>query len=857
MSPSFRRPAPYREQVSDKLVLTGISPPGFFLWTWLKILIWLGLGAFNVAALTALALYVKFSQGLPSIPTVADYRPPLLSELRGADGRVLAEFFTERRKLLSYDKIPRRLIQAFVASEDKNFFDHGGFDPRAIARAAFQDAIGYHIRGASTITQQTAKSILITAFGEKEATARKLSRKIKELILSRRLESHLSKEEILYLYLNHVYLGHHAYGVQAASENYFHKEPADLSLAEMALIAGLPQAPSRYSPFAHPEEARRRRAYVLGRMAENRMITEDERRVADASPVKVYQMEDVFHDRAPFYAEQIRRDMVKRYGEERLLTGGLQIDGTLDLDKEHLAQGALLRGLMRVDKRQGYFGPLAELTPAQSAKLLDKVAADMGEHGLLDGEYYIGVVAALEKDGKSARIQIGNRTAILPLAGSRWARKPNPEAYYTSSLIESLKAPLKVGDAIVVRGVSYEQLTKDVAELGPELRKTIPTGVSLVTLEQDPRLQGAMISLDPISGYVVSLIGGYDFDASEFNRAIQSCRQPGSAFKPIVYSKAIDKLNWTMSTTLVDSPIVFDDPNTKKVWKPENYETDFKGDIPLRVALINSMNIPAVKTLAAVGPHDVAQWAHLLGITSKVNEDLSIALGSSCVSLWDLTQVYALFDRMGQRVHPLIIRKVVDRDGRTLEDHTAPADTWAPLSDRIAGGYAKAISDPEQVVDGTTAFLMTHLMQEVVQMGTGAEASKLGKPAAGKTGTTNDSFDTWFMGFTHDLVTGVWLGYDSPIIPLGKYENGGRAALPIWLEYMEKALEGRTQPGFEPPDPGDVQWAWVDRHTGKPLKPNQGNGIREPFRRGTGPGHDDLVNGPRPVSSTALFTMPN
>jgi penicillin-binding protein 1A len=366
-----------------------------------------------------------------------------------------------------------------------------------------------------------------------------------------------------------------------------------------------------------------------------------------------------------------------------------------------------------------------------------------------------------------------------------------------------------------------------------------------------------MISLDPISGYVVSLIGGYDFDASEFNRAIQSCRQPGSAFKPIVYSKAIDKLNWTMSTTLVDSPIVFDDPGTKKVWKPENYETDFKGDIPLRVALINSMNIPAVKTLAAVGPHDVAEWAHKLGITSKVNEDLSIALGSSCVSLWDLTQVYALFDRMGQRVHPLIIRKVVDRDGRTLEDHTAPEDTWAPLRDRIAGGYAKAITPPDQVIDGTTAFLMTHLMQEVVQMGTGAEASKLGKPAAGKTGTTNDSFDTWFMGFTHDLVTGVWLGYDSPIIPLGKYENGGRAALPIWLEYMEKALDGRTEPGFEPPDPGMVQWAWVDRHTGKPLKPGQGSGIREPFRRGTGPGHDDLVNGPRPVSSQALFTMPN
>ena len=840
--------------MSDRLALTGLRPRGSVFWPLLKGLVWIGIGATNVALIGALALYVKFSQDLPSIPTVADYRPPLLSALRDTDGRELAEFFQERRKLLPYEKIPKQLIQAFVASEDKNFFDHGGFDPLATARAAFQDAIGYHIRGASTITQQTAKSILITAFGEKEATARKLSRKIKEFILARRLEASLSKEEILYLYLNHVYLGHHAYGVQAAAENYFHKEPAELSLAELALIAGLPQAPSRYSPFSHPEEARKRRGYVLRRMVDNRMITEAQRVEADALPTKVYPMEDVFHDRAPFYAEQIRRDLVKRYGEERLLTGGLRIDGTLDLDKEHAAQTSLLRGLLRVDKRQGYFGPLAELTPKQSAKLLDQVAATMGSKPLVDGEFYVGVIASISKDGKAARVQIGNRTATLPLGGSRWARKPNPEVTYTGAMIESLKKPLKPNDAVVVRATNYQDLTKD---LDGEAKQTIPTTGHLVTLEQDPHLQGALISMDPSTGYVLSLIGGYDFDASEFNRAIQSCRQPGSAFKPIVYSKAIDKLNWTMSTVLVDSPIVFDDPSTQKVWKPENYETDFKGDVPLRLALINSMNIPAIKTLAAVGAKDVAAWAHTLGISSKVNEDLSIALGSSCVSLWDLTQVYALFDRMGQRVHPLLIKKVVDRDGRTLEDHTAPSDPWAPLADRLAGGYAKSLAAPEQVIDETTAFLTTHLMREVVQMGTGAEASRLGKPAAGKTGTTNDSFDTWFMGFTHDLVTGVWLGYDSPTLPLGKYENGGRAALPIWLEYMEQALKGRSQPEFLPPDPEEIQWVWVDRHTGKPVAPGQASGIREPFRKGTEPGHEAAENGPKPVSTSALFTMPN
>ncbi len=844
---------PYKERVSPGLTLMGIDPPYGFFRRALGILCVLGFGALLAGALVVFALYVKFSQDLPSIPTVADYRPPLLSELRSSDGRVLAEFFDERRKLLAYDKIPKKLIQAFVASEDKNFFDHGGFDPLAIARAALQDAIGYHIRGASTITQQTAKSILITALGEKAGTARKLSRKVKELILARRLEARLTKEQILYLYLNHVYLGHHAYGVQAAAENYFHKEPRDLSLAEMSLIAGLPQAPSRYSPFAHPEEARKRRAYVLKRMAENRMITEVEHQTADAAPVKVYTMEDIFHDRAPFYAEQIRRDMVRRYSEERLLTGGLRISGTLDLDREHTAQAALLKGLLRVDKRQGYFGPLANLAPKDSKRLLDRVAASMGNKGLVDGEYYVGVVSAVEHNGQSARVQIGNRTATLPLAGSRWARKPNPEAYYPSSLIEDLHKALKPGDVIAVRALTYDDLIK---ELDPEAQKTVPHAASLVTLEQDPRLQGALVSLDPHTGYVVSIIGGYDFDASEFNRATQACRQPGSAFKPIVYSKAIDKLNWTMSTVLVDSPIVFEDPTTKKVWKPENYETEFKGDVPLRVALINSMNIPAVKTLAAVGPHDVAAWAHKLGITSKINEDLSIALGSQCVSLWELVQVYALFDRMGEKVHAMTIKKVVDRDARTLEDHTAPEDPWAPLADRLAGGYAKALTPVEQTIDGTTAFLTTHLMREVVQMGTGAEAARLGKPAAGKTGTTNDSFDTWFMAFTHDLVTGVWLGYDSPTMPLGKYENGGRAALPIWLEYMTSALAGREQPEFDPPDPDDVVWAWVDRRTGKPMPPGVGGGIKEPFRKGTEPEAVE-TGAQKPVSSSALFTMPN
>jgi penicillin-binding protein 1A len=307
-----------------------------------------------------------------------------------------------------------------------------------------------------------------------------------------------------------------------------------------------------------------------------------------------------------------------------------------------------------------------------------------------------------------------------------------------------------------------------------------------------------------------------------------------------------------MSTVLVDSPIVYDDTLNAKTWKPENYESDFQGDVPLRVALINSMNIPAIKTLAAVGPPDVAAWAKRLGITTPVAEDLSIALGSSCVTLWDLTQVYALFDRLGTRIRPVLIRRVVDRSGRVLEDHTAYDDAWAPLSERLAGGYAASRTAPERLMEPTTAFLINHLLQEVVQMGTGAEASKLGKPAGGKTGTTNDSFDAWFMGFTQDLVTGVWVGYDTMIMPLGRFENGGRAALPIWLDYMQEALKGRPQSGWE--TVGDIVWALVDRHTGRPVSPGSPQAIREPFKRGTEPSAESA---PHPVSNSSLFTLPN
>jgi penicillin-binding protein 1A len=358
--------------------------------------------------------------------------------------------------------------------------------------------------------------------------------------------------------------------------------------------------------------------------------------------------------------------------------------------------------------------------------------------------------------------------------------------------------------------------------------------------------------VDPPSGEVVAMVGGYDFDASEFNRAFQSCRQPGSAFKPLVYAAALEKLEWTPATILTDAPLVFrDDENA---WKPQNYGEDFKGDVTLRTALVNSLNIPAVKTAEALsqklGPAFLGEWAKALGLSTPVKPELGSALGSSCASLWELTGVYALFARYGEKRPGVMVRRVLDRDGRTLEDHSAPRDAWVPLSTRLAAAVAEVTRPREQVLDERTAFQLVYLMHEVATVGTGAGAARLGKPAAGKTGTTNDSFDTWFMGFTRDLATGVWLGYDINVTPLSRGETGGRAALPIWLDYMSGALRDRPQPEFEPP--AGIVEVKIDPETGQPVGEGE-RGVKAFFKEGTEPKGAEEGAPPKPVEVQDLF----
>jgi penicillin-binding protein 1A len=825
----------------SRLVWVGVGPRRSIKKLLLMAAAWAVLVGLTAGVVISAALYYRFSHGLPEIPRIDQYWPPIVTEIYTDDAVLAGEFYNERRKVVPYERIPKRLVQAFIASEDASFFDHQGVDFLGTARAAFKTLMrkasgSGSIQGGSTITQQTAKAVLISAEGYKISTERSVVRKIREAILAHRLEAALTKEEILYLYLNNVYLGHHSYGVQAAAENYYRKDVRDLSLAEMALIAGLPQAPSRYSPFLNPDAAKKRRAYVLRRMLEVGMISKREHDQANADQVKVYPVEDVFHEFAPYFVEQIRKDVVDRYSNVTLLNEGLRIFTTMDSERQRAAQEAMLLGLLEVDKRQGFRGPVLQLTGADEQRaFLEKSKKAMGDNKIEEGRYYVGLVTAIEPDGLMAELAVGPHRGKLPLLGMRWARKVNPVAYYPGSLISSVKSAVHVGDVVVVKAVAAKDLTDDRDQRLPKLEKNLPENTTFFRLEQEPELQAALVSVDPHRQYMVAMVGGYDFDANEYNRAFQACRQPGSSYKPVVYSAAMELLGWTEATMIVDSPVVFDDPETQLRWKPENYSESFQGDVLLRTALVHSMNIPAVKTFASVGVGPMAQWAKRLGLSTPMNPDFSAALGSSCVYPYEMAGLYSTFNRLGEKKRTYLIRKVEDRFGRVLEDHTAYQDPWASFEDRVGAGYGALFEPSEQVISPETGYILTDLLRSVVKEGTGVGAQKLGKPAAGKTGTTNDSFDAWFAGFTRDLVTVAWVGYDLNPHPLGRYETGGRAALPIWLSYMKQALAGVPQPEFEHPPELDLVRRKVDLKTGKLASSGSRLTADMWFRRGTEP----------------------
>ena len=736
-----------------RVVLDGVPPPRPLLRRLVRWALFLAILAVNAAVVAGIAGYLYFSRGLPEIPKISDYRPPIVTEMVSADGQIAGEFFAERRKVVPYERIPKRLVQAFVASEDQDFFEHGGVDWTGTIRAAVNTyVLRRRIQGGSSITQQTAKALLISAEGFESGTRRNLARKLKEFILAKRLERAFTKEEILWMYLNGVYLGHHSYGVQAAAENYYRKNVEDLTLEEAALIAGLPQAPSRYSPFSHPEAAKERRRYVLRRMTEEGFISKEDRARASEAEVKVFGVDDVFREIAPFYVEHARRHVVERYGNDRLLQEGLRVELAMDLEKQRAAQAAMLSGPHGGRSPPGLRRPGRErLGPgAEGARRAPRARLAEGD----------------ARGGRVLRRDRGAGGQPLRGGGGRGGREPGAPPH----LRHALGAPAEPGGLLPRRahrpsvhrregggrrpapprrrGSSCRSATRISGWAGrPRCRRRSCCSRSSRT----PRLQGALVVGGP-----VDRLRGRDGGRLRLRRLRVQPRVPGlppaghRRSSRIVYAAAIEKLDFTPATILTDAPIVFrDDENS---WKPQNYGQDFKGDVTLRTALVNSMNIPAVKTAEALsakfGMLTLAQWAKGLGLTTPVKLELGTALGSSCVNLWELTNVYALFARYGEKRPATFVKRVLDRDGNVLEDRTDWRDPWVGLDARLAAGFAEVTRPRERAMDERTAYIMVRLMREVATVGTGARAAALGKPAAGKTGTTNDSFDTWFMGFT-------------------------------------------------------------------------------------------------------------
>ena len=749
---------------------------------------WVVLVTLILGGAAAAGLYAYFSRDLPQITSLKDYRPPIITTVFSDDNRKIGEFFKERRKVLPLQDMPEMLLHAFVAAEDSRFYKHQGIDLIGILRAFFKNLeAGAIVQGGSTITQQVTKSFFLSP-------ERSYQRKVKEAILAYRIDRSFTKDEILYLYLNQIYLGHGAYGVEAASENYFGKPAQELTLAECAILAGLPQAPSRYSPFRNLEKAKERQIYVLNRMVAEGYITHLQASEAINEPLDVKPRRNWYIEKVPVYTEHVRRYVEKKYGEDALYSGGLRIFTAVNIDMQKIAQAEITRGLLELDKRQGYRGPIEHLAPqamaAFDAGLRDELAAEPLEAGKI----VRGLVIDVDDPGKRVTVRMGDEKGVIPLENMAWARKPNPEVPWYADRIKRPGQALAVGDVIWV---------KPGAPRGRD-------GLWPLDLEQIPEAQAALLCIEAETGQVKAMIGGRDFFESQFNRAIQSRRQPGSAFKPVIYAAAIDK-GYTPATVLIDSPIVYQDAQRDFTWKPKNYGEKFHGPTLLREALAKSRNVVTVKILQDIGIDYAIAYARKLGIESPLSRDLSLALGSSGVSLLEIVNAYSVFTNLGYRLDPIFITKILDRDGNVLEENR-------PLKTKV--------------IDQSTAYIMTSLLESVVKSGTGQRVAGLGRPVAGKTGTTNNLYDAWFVGYTPRYITGTWVGFDQGG-SLGQLETGARAASPIWLGFMQKILADKPVRVFPVPD--GVVFAKIDAKTGLLPIAESADTLFECFKEGTAP----------------------
>jgi len=770
-----------------------------------KALAWTLLFSGGTVSLVALVFFLWFTWTLPSVKSLRSFKPPASSEVFSEEYIKIGEFFhPERRVFLGLHQTPPLMVKAFIAAEDSDFFKHRGISFIGILRAFLKNMLAGQVKqGGSTITQQVAKSLLLSP-------ERTFVRKARELLLALKMERFLSKEQILEIYLNQVYLGNGAYGIQAAAQTYFRKDVAGLTVAQMALLGGITKAPSRDNPHTDPVRALNRRNYVIKRMYEEEYITKADAESAMAEPIAVKKESDLNLEFAPYFVEHLRRYVMEKYGDDLVYRGGLQIYTTARAVDALAANKALRKGLEDLDRRQGYRGPIEHLNEEDRASFLSKLKTSQPSLPvLIDSNLKALVLDVRDRDGK-VLVDVGFTSGTITIESMKWARVPNPDRYWENDFIDRPSKALRVGDVIWVRYASEEK------------------GETFFTLSQIPEAQGALVSLDPRNGSIRSMVGGYDYEKSEYNRAVQAKRQPGSAFKPLIYTTALDH-GFTPASIIMDSPIVYDDPSKDSAWKPKNFEGDFQGPTIFRDCLIKSRNVPTVKILQQIGIPPVIQYAKRLGITSDLAEDYSLALGSSSISPLELANVYSEFASLGRKVTPFSIKKIVDRGGKVLEqndwdDPGASLDDQAKVlidqtSDQDALTKATELGKdlknplPENfVLTPQTAYMITHLLKDVIRSGTGTKAQALNRPAAGKTGTTNDNFDVWFVGFTPSLVAVVWIGFDQGR-SLGAREMGGHAATPVWVDYMQEALAGRPVLDFQVPD--GIAFAQIDQKTGK------------------------------------------
>jgi penicillin-binding protein 1A len=768
------------------------------------IFLWLGrfflYGFFTVvlvSAVLATYLYIQIEPQLPSIEVLREVQLQEPLRIYTRDRKLLAEFGEKRRTPVAIEEVPAGLVQAFLAAEDDRFFEHSGVDFPGLASAAFElIRTGEKRRGASTITMQVARNFFLS----REKT---YLRKLTEILLSFKIERSLSKNEILELYLNKIFLGHRAYGVEAAAQVYYGMSIGDISLARMAMIAAIPKAPSRINPVNSPKGALERRDYILGRMLDLGYIDEPAytAAIAEADGAALHKVQ--VEVPAPYVAEMVRSEIVQRYGKS-VYTSGMDVVTTIDGERQEFATKALRSDLLAYSLRHGYRGPEAHAS-------LDEIDLE-GQLDLLDeypafGGLEAALVTAVEE--KSIQVVLKNRDPVsIGWDGLSWARP-----YKSANRMG--KSPKQASDIVVVGDIVRIQQFNDSAP----------------KLVQIPKVEGALVSLRPADGAIESLVGGFDFRRSKFNRVTQARRQPGSGFKPVIYSAALEK-GFTAASIINDAPVVFDDPALESTWRPENYSGQFHGPTRLREALYRSRNLVSIRILRSIGAAYAAEYAERFGFkASQLPRDLTLALGSATVTPLKMARAYAVLANGGYLVKPYFIHSIYAASGEQVFQARPPVvcPHCPEVLDKINTAGEEPLKLARQTLSPQNVWLMTSMMRDVIQRGTGRKARVLGRQdLAGKTGTTNDQKDAWFFGFNHALVAIAWVGFDK-LEPLGRGETGGRAALPMWIDFMGKALANVKPLKSEPPE--GLVTVRIDPATGLLAGSGQGDAIFETFRK--------------------------